>query len=367
MPRPHCHDHLISGRLPLHSDCVENTEARCSHRNPHRGRFFVRWLIRSTWIHESSRNACFHLLSNFEGPFWQAPQSIAQLWGTITEAVVFIKNVYETPCETKKLEMIEKCVCMFRFKSSTYLTNIVYINVLLDMNTGSQIQLCIFWVGCHPSDSHLAIQPVDYVSDLCMWLAFWRLSPICFSLYWLSWILWKPCHGAIWRLTLKNLFFLQKTDTDNNSTQRDVAMKATASFIGEKITQDCLKKVFACSGPNQAHNLTNIFCMNVFSNMNPGSGIQLCIFLVGCHPSDSHLAMQPVDYVSDLCMWLAFWRLSPICFSLYWLSWILWKPCHGAIWRLTLKNLFFLQKYTDNNSTQRDVAMKATASFIREN
>ena len=56
MPRPHCHDHLISGRLPLNSDCVENTEARCSHRNRHRGRFFVRWLIRSTqiWNHRST-------------------------------------------------------------------------------------------------------------------------------------------------------------------------------------------------------------------------------------------------------------------------------------------------------------------------
>jgi len=76
-----------------------------------------------------------------------------------------------------------------------------------------------------------------------------------------------------------------------------VAMKATASIIREKITQDlrCLQLVFACSGPNQARNLTNIFCMNVLSDMNKGSGIQLCVFLVGCHPSDSHLAIQPVN------------------------------------------------------------------------
>ena len=40
----------VPGRLPLHSDCVENTEARCSHRNRRRGRFFVCWLIRSTQI-----------------------------------------------------------------------------------------------------------------------------------------------------------------------------------------------------------------------------------------------------------------------------------------------------------------------------
>ena len=48
-----------------------------------------------------------------------------------------------------------------------------------------------------------------------------------------------------------------------------VAMKAMASFIREKITQElrCLQIVFACWGPNQAHNLTNIFHTNAFSNM----------------------------------------------------------------------------------------------------
>ena len=122
------------------------------------------------------------------------------------------------------------------------------------------------------------------------------------SLYGLVWIFRNPCHGAFGRLTLKNLFFLRKTNTHNNSTQRDVAMKATASFIRENISQDVLKKVFACSAPNQAHNLTNIFWMNVFSNMNTGSGIQLCVFLVGCHPSDSHLAIQPVND----CKWLVY-------------------------------------------------------------
>ena len=52
-------------------------------------------------------------------------------------------------------------------------------------------------------------------------------------------------------------------------------MKATASFIRENISQDAWKNVFACSGPNQAHNLTSIVYMNVFSNINTGSGIQL--------------------------------------------------------------------------------------------
>ena len=32
---------------------------------------------------------------------------------------------------------------------------------ILNVNTGNGIQLCIFWVGCHPSDSDLAIQFVD--------------------------------------------------------------------------------------------------------------------------------------------------------------------------------------------------------------
>ena len=48
----------------------------------------------------------------------------------------------------------------------------------------------------------------------------------------------------------------------------------------------CSCNVFAFSGPNQAHNLTNMFYMNVLSNMNTGNGFQLCIFLVECHPSD---------------------------------------------------------------------------------
>ena len=48
----------------------------------------------------------------------------------------------------------------------------------------------------------------------------------------------------------------------------------------------CSCSVFAFSGQNQAHNLTNMFYMNVLSNMNTGNGIQVCIFWVQCHPSD---------------------------------------------------------------------------------
>ena len=82
------------------------------------------------------------------------------------------------------------------------------------------------------------------------------------SLYGLVWIFRNPCHAAFGRLTLKNLFFpgyCEKLATvlfedlhwrtffflrTKHRQQRHPipfdagAMKATASFIGEKITQD---------------------------------------------------------------------------------------------------------------------------------
>ena len=51
-----------------------------------------------------------------------------------------------------------------------------------------------------------------------------------------------------------------------------------------------------------AHERTSLF-------INTGNGIRLCIFLVGCHPSDSHLAIQLVDY----CKWLV-WVASRLDF-----------------------------------------------------
>ena len=107
----------------------------------------------------------------------------------------------------------------------------------------------------------------------------------------------KPCHGAICRLTLKNLCSpAQKTPTTTAPNPLWCCSNEGHGFHHSRENNSrCLQLVFACSGPNQAH-LTNIFCMNVLSNMNTGNGIQLCIFLVGCHPSDSHLAIQFVDY-----------------------------------------------------------------------
>ena len=110
---------------------------------------------------------------------------------------------------------------------------------ILNVNTGNGIQLCIFWVGCHPSDSDLAIQFVDW----CKWLVYVAslLAPkphLLLYLYWLAWIFRKPCHGAfrLWR----TCFLLQKKHRQQQHPIPfdAVAMKATASFIREKIIQD---------------------------------------------------------------------------------------------------------------------------------
>ena len=92
----------------------------------------------------------------------------------------------------------------------------------------------------------------------------------------------KPCHGAICRLTLKNLCSpAQKTPTTTAPNPLWCCSNEGHGFYHSRENNSrSLQLVFACSGPNQAH-LTNIFWMNVLSNMNSGNGIQLCIFLVG--------------------------------------------------------------------------------------
>ena len=47
-----------------------------------------------------------------------------------------------------------------------------------------------------------------------------------------------------------------------------------------------MNAISCCLLANQAHNLTNMFYMKVLSNVNTGNGFQLCILLVECHPSD---------------------------------------------------------------------------------
>ena len=184
------------------------------------------------------------------------------------------------------------------------------MNVFSNMNTGSGIQLWIFLVGCHPFWLSLS----NSACGLCKWLVYVAslLAPmpnllLFFVLIGLDNIV-KTLPRCYLQTCWKTCFFPAKNKKHRQQQHPipfdAVAMKATASIIREKITQDlrCLQLVFACSGPNQAHNLTNIFCMNVLANMNKGSGIQLCVFLVGCHPSDSDLAIQFLDW----CKWLVY-------------------------------------------------------------
>ena len=56
----------------------------------------------SFWASEGSHR--YECLLSSPVPFWQVPQSsqsTAQLWEKNTEAVVFIKNIHETPCKEK--------------------------------------------------------------------------------------------------------------------------------------------------------------------------------------------------------------------------------------------------------------------------
>ena len=145
-------------------------------------------------------------------------------------------------------------------------------------------------------------------------------------------------------------------------------------FHSRKKNLSCLKNALAFFGPNQAHNLSNIFCTNVLSNMNTGNGVQ-SLFLVGCHPYDSHLAIQFVHY----CKWL-------VCVCVCVASLLAPKPYLLLFFVLNgldiVKTLpgCYLQTYVEESAfsckkkhRQQQhpipfdaVATKATASFIRE-
>ena len=124
-------------------------------------------------------------------------------------------------------------------------------------------------------------------------------------------------------------------------------------FHSRKNNSRCLKHVLAFSGPSQAHNLTNMFHMNVLSNVNTCNGIQLCIFLVWC-PSDSHLAILFVDY----CKWLVYVAslLAPKPHLL--LSFILnrldiVKTLPGCFLQTYIEEpVFYCKKSTGSNNTQ---------------
>ena len=92
-----------------------------------------------------------------------------------------------------------------------------------------------------------------------------------FQTYLLGWILWKPCHGAICRITLKNLFSPAKKTPTTTTTPNPLwccSNEGHGFFHSSKNNSRCLKHVLAFSGPSQAHNLTNMFHMNVLSNVN---------------------------------------------------------------------------------------------------
>ena len=119
-------------------------------------------------------------------------------------------------------------------------------------------------------------------------------------------------------------------------------MKTTASFIRGKTTQNA-RKMF---GHFQVR-IKHIIWQTSFAWMSFQTWIRAMEFSYEYFGSDATLLTLTWQFsswigASDLCMWLAFQQLSPICcFSLYWLGWIFRKPCPGAICRLTLKNLCF--------------------------
>ena len=137
--------------------------------------------------------------------------------------------------------MLETCFGIFRSNQTYNLINMFRMNVLWNMNTGNGIQLCIFLVWC-PSDAHLAILFVDY----CKWLVYVAslLAPkphllLFFVLNKLDIV--KTLPGCFLQTYIEEpVFFLQKKhrQQQHRIPFDAVAMKATASFIRAKITQD---------------------------------------------------------------------------------------------------------------------------------
>ena len=82
----------------------------------------------------------------------------------------------------------------------------------------NSVKLCIRLVGCHPSDSHLAIQPVDYVSD---WYVASLLAPkpyllLFFVLIGLD-IIVKTLPRCYLKTYIEELVFSRKQNTDNDT------------------------------------------------------------------------------------------------------------------------------------------------------
>ena len=135
------------------------------------------------------------------------------------------------------------------------------MNVLSNMNTGNGNQLCRFLVGCHPSDSHLASQFVDY----CKWLVYVAslLAPKPHLLLFFVLI------GLDIVKTLPQCYLQTYIEEPCSSCKKKQTTTTTPNpfwcFHSTKNNSSCVKNALAFSGPDQAHNLTNIF--HVLSNM----------------------------------------------------------------------------------------------------
>ena len=121
----------------------------------------------------------------------------------------------------------------------------------------------IFLVGCHPSDSHLASQFVDY----CKWLVYVAslLAPKPHLLLFFVLI------GLDIVKTLPRCYLQTYIEEPVCSYKKKLTTTTTPNplwcFHSTKNNLRSLKNALAFSGPDQAHNLTNICCMNVLSNM----------------------------------------------------------------------------------------------------
>ena len=100
----------------------------------------------------------------------------------------------------------------------------------------------------HTSDSHLAIQFVDYCQCVC----------VCVISVWV-------CGASLLAPKPHPLLFLYSTIIPNPIWCCN--NEGHGFFHWKENSSRCLINLFAFSGQNQAHSLTNMFHMNVLSNM----------------------------------------------------------------------------------------------------
>ena len=128
----------------------------------------------------------------------------------------------------------------------------------------------IFLVGCHPSDSHLASQFVDY----CKWLVNVAslLAPkphllLFFVLIGLDIVKTLP------RCYLQT--YIEEPVLPAKKHRQQQHRIPCDAFIRQKITQAVWKMIWHFQVQIKHIVWQTFFCMNVLSNMNTGNGIQL--------------------------------------------------------------------------------------------